>query len=491
NLFGNCQQGSIDTFRYVPNGGQLHDLELEIVHLVEDGYTWDDLYTQCVLGNILLAMRMDKPYDPSFCDSRDGTTNEGQGQRREILSEDFLRLLQKYIEGVRLDEDSDVIDVNDIGANDAVESPPVVKKETFINIHKYLKSHKRDKPPNDAWGNDGSSPPVEEESRNDDDELLSQLSASEVAMLTKYFQSLANRQLPDVDVPGDYESTRVVAPSTDSYGYSWEDQPISDENILKGVPFDETDEDSNLLTKLLIGNMKISDLSSDQVTRLVRYVNDMLSRFEDSGMTAPSGKTGQNQSSDQPEQSGKNKEQYSRKYSINICVYALNCGDTLVTFPEVAAPQNKDKRVVVNKEQLNDAVMSSPTGNSEVHVEMAPVTSASQKQTFLKDVIPKPDSRSDDHDTHFEDSMKPVPTEQAYDILNANFALNGVEDADNILLLLLNQMGLEIGSFSDIVVKGNEINFRVNPNAKGLNASTVAANTSKLNPPSITLSHLQ
>ena len=56
-----------------------------------------------------------------------------------------------------------------------------------------------------------------------------------------------------------------------------------------------------------------------------------------------------------------------------------------MTFPEVAAPQNKDKRVVVNKEQLNDAVMSSPTGNSEVHVEMAPVTSASQKQTFLKD----------------------------------------------------------------------------------------------------------
>jgi len=50
----------------------------------------------------------------------------------------------------------------------------------------------------------------------------------------------------------------------------------------------------------IAGNMKISDLSSDQVTRLVRYVNDMLSRFEDSGMTAPSGKTGQNQSSDQP-----------------------------------------------------------------------------------------------------------------------------------------------------------------------------------------------
>ena len=55
-----------------------------------------------------------------------------------------------------------------------------------------------------------------------------------------------------------------------------------------------------------------------------------------------------------------------------------------MVFPE-AVPDKKEKPVVVNKEQLNDAVMSSPTGNSEVHVEMAPVTSASQKKIFLKD----------------------------------------------------------------------------------------------------------
>ena len=47
--------------------------------------------------------------------------------------------------------------------------------------------------------------------------------------------------------------------------------------------------------------------------------------------------------------------------------------------------------------------------------------------SFYVPVIPKPDSRSDDHDTHFEDSMKPVPTEQAYDILNANFAFLNVK----------------------------------------------------------------
>ena len=48
--------------------------------------------------------------------------------------------------------------------------------------------------------------------------------------------------------------------------------------------------------------------------------------------------------------------------------------------------------------------------------------------SFFAPVIPKPDSRSaDEHDTHFEDSMKPVPTEQAYDILNANFAFLDVK----------------------------------------------------------------
>ena len=50
-------------------------------------------------------------------------------------------------------------------------------------------------------------------------------------------------------------------------------------------------------------------------------------------------------------------------------------------------------------------------------------------QTFCSvPVIPKPNSRSADvHDTHFEDSMKPVPTEQAYDILNANYAFLDVK----------------------------------------------------------------
>ena len=230
-LFGNCQQGTIDTFRYVPNSDQLRSLELEIVHLVEDGHTWDDLYTQCVLGNVLLSMRTDNPYDPSFCDSP-ATSDGAEGQRQEMLNKDFLLLLQNYIDRTHPNEDGGFVDTPGGDASDAIE-PPVIKKDTFLTIHKYLKSHKRNELPNDAWENIGSSQPVEGEKRADNDDFLSQLSASEIALLVKYFKSISEDRLPDVDVPGDYESTRVVAPSTDSYLWE-EEQPSSSKSILKG-----------------------------------------------------------------------------------------------------------------------------------------------------------------------------------------------------------------------------------------------------------------
>ena len=40
-----------------------------IERLVSGGYTWNNMYTQCVLGNILLTFRLQKDdYDPEWCD---------------------------------------------------------------------------------------------------------------------------------------------------------------------------------------------------------------------------------------------------------------------------------------------------------------------------------------------------------------------------------------------------------------------------------------
>ena len=215
----------IDTFRYVPDGDQLYGLELEIIHLVDDGYTWDDLYTQCILGNVLLSMRTGDGYDPDFCEGH-VTNDVGGGSREAMLGEDFLRLLREYIESVRANEDGDI--GNNIG------DLPTEKKDTFLSIHKYLKSHKRNDLqdfPNDAWEIDnGSSPPLEEEKGSNDDGLMTQLGENEVALLRKYFKSLSDDVRADVDVP----RNEVVAPSGDNESYEWDEGPASSEVIFGG-----------------------------------------------------------------------------------------------------------------------------------------------------------------------------------------------------------------------------------------------------------------
>ena len=225
NLFGNCQQGVIDTFRYVPDGDQLYGLELEIIHLVDDGYTWDDLYTQCILGNILLSMRTGDGYDPDFCEGHATGDNDVGGSREAMLSEDFLALLREYIENVRASEDANIN--NEVGM-------PTEKKDTFLSIHKYLKSHKRNDLqdfPNAAWEIDnGSSPPLEEEKGSNDDGLMTQLGENEVALLRKYFKSLSDDVRADVDVP----RNEVVAPSGDNESYEWDEGPGSSEGIFGG-----------------------------------------------------------------------------------------------------------------------------------------------------------------------------------------------------------------------------------------------------------------
>ncbi len=53
-------------------------------------YTWKDLYTQCVLGNILLAYRMGlDAYDSTWCDKHPLT---------EQLSPETLQTLNRYDE---------------------------------------------------------------------------------------------------------------------------------------------------------------------------------------------------------------------------------------------------------------------------------------------------------------------------------------------------------------------------------------------------------
>ena len=91
-LFGSCQSLNrvSDPYEYYLDSDTLQSLEFEIQRLISHDYTWNSLYTQCVLGNILLAFRLGKEeYDGTWCD-RGGIT---QQQFDEELTDETLDFL--------------------------------------------------------------------------------------------------------------------------------------------------------------------------------------------------------------------------------------------------------------------------------------------------------------------------------------------------------------------------------------------------------------
>jgi len=69
-LFGNCQKSERllpDVYQYQLTGAQRQQLERILLRLIESGYGWSHQYTQCVIGNVLLAYRSGVDYDLGFC----------------------------------------------------------------------------------------------------------------------------------------------------------------------------------------------------------------------------------------------------------------------------------------------------------------------------------------------------------------------------------------------------------------------------------------
>ena len=140
-------------------------LEDEVSRLLDEGYMWTSLYTQCTLGNILVAYRTDAKFDPNFCENNQvSRSSEELDLIEDELTADTLKLLKKYFEDYyeydspeqevanrRDTVDWDSVDVDyplskefpDTYSDEDI-SQPYEKKDEFVNVHKYLKSHKRD-----------------------------------------------------------------------------------------------------------------------------------------------------------------------------------------------------------------------------------------------------------------------------------------------------------------------------------------------------------
>ncbi len=229
-LFGNCQRDdrSKDYYEYFLDRTTLQTLEEATSKLIGLGYTWENVYTQCVLGNILLAFRRGITPDPNWCE-RAGIEKNNYDQ--EII-DDTASILEKYFsEYYNSLQNRDRPALLDRSSEDIVDtdypqggfSGPTQKKDEFVKIHKYFSNEKRDDDKRYEDNNDILYPASSSEkdfvgdnfvdpgySRNSEedglgdgfDELLSRLQPADLAAIKLYLSGI-NEQLSrsSVDTP--------------------------------------------------------------------------------------------------------------------------------------------------------------------------------------------------------------------------------------------------------------------------------------------------
>lgn len=214
-LFGSCQKFSSkkDGYQYYLDTDTLHALEKEISRLISRGYTWDNLYTQCVLGNILLAFRKGMNHDETWCD-RGGMS---QDAFENALTEDALRYLEKnfqeYYDQLMRGEGEypDVAsDEDDLSAE---------KKDEFLTVHKYFADQKRDSSEDYLLLDER-----EGLGQVDLDGLLNQLGADDLDTLQQYLRALDEEEQEEEEeaVLAQPQNSYLPTAGDDSLGYMWQ-----------------------------------------------------------------------------------------------------------------------------------------------------------------------------------------------------------------------------------------------------------------------------
>ena len=229
-------------------------------------YTWESLYTQCKLGNVLLAFRRGVQYDRYFCD---GGNDRGSNALEDTLTPENMRLLEKYFQEyyndlyydpeqtVDYERTLDLPDVDfpDTNYNESPLPPPLrlsnalspdddwlssttKRDEDFLQVHKYQKAHKRD-PLNYVPGSGTEDDDIayikarltadKRSGQFDYMELLDSLSPAEMNLLQEYLEQLmeeGEEEEEEEEAEREYADVgNSIEQLPEADGYKWNDEP--------------------------------------------------------------------------------------------------------------------------------------------------------------------------------------------------------------------------------------------------------------------------
>lgn len=281
-LFGNCQRldKSQDLHQYRLREDELSNLEEQIVHLITDGYTWQDYYTQCVLQNALLASRTRQPFHRSMC-KLDSDEAKVRGDMGSYLEQIFKNYYDSY--------------------KPSGTSPEVKREDDeVIRVHKYFE--KEPGGPELGFPEDLS----EEDKMNLMEDLgflgADNISLRDVQALQYYLDSIRKGEGRPEGFYGD-EDGQVTDSGAREFGldsdsgsrefyYKNKEWPVEEDfqqwssydqapsrydsssESRANYPYDAEKEE--ILNKLKSGEITTSSLSDEQITSLVNYIGQRL-----------------------------------------------------------------------------------------------------------------------------------------------------------------------------------------------------------------------
>lgn len=132
-MFGTCQdrEDYKEFSEYPLDRETLEDLEKQILLLIEDGFSWRDAYTQCMLQNILVHGQL-KNFDNALCSRK-----SAWAQNTEDDITGVLQNLYDYYASLR-GRPTDLSSIDSAAALEYVPDQSSQKRDEFLKIHKYF-----------------------------------------------------------------------------------------------------------------------------------------------------------------------------------------------------------------------------------------------------------------------------------------------------------------------------------------------------------------
>ncbi|KAL1428024.1 hypothetical protein MTO96_000361 [Rhipicephalus appendiculatus] len=508
-LFGRCESvsrlGAADLWRPDLDVSGAKLLESELERLWEQGYRWRHVYSQCVVRSALSAIRHGRLYDPGFCARTLRSTlpivSDEIAMELEHLSPDDLAFINPAVQGAFLTSGEVLTSAEDKADAAAAAAASLAALKDALKAQ--------------AMKRKAKSAEVAKEDSNETGDASTD--SEDVVGVLNYLRQVAqdtaslldeNKDRYDVFIPPDVPVVETELSS------DLNQRPIFTEEGIQWVPLSpgaegRAAEETVAQPAQAPAAEAASVLPDAEGGRDIgRVLNEPASSDDSSAASSPNGDgssggvaasaTDASSSSaamDRPPSPWESKPHGwtdSREDSLRLVLASFILAhqrgekekqpgvDYLVKEVENV------RRIMMAQHQRNKMRFGTQDDVGQEDAVLDHLKEVGQANGKRHGLVPAGSKEMLEHSYRGALEAGPTPdgfysaldSSSAYIVLNE--APSSQDDADRLVSALQRALLLPSGTFSNIRLEGNRVNFKVNPNSQNLNATTVAAKAESL-----------